>query len=163
MKSENFRDKTRQGKFGEYAVIAKILSQEINVDICVPVFANQKGFDLVVVHQDRFLKVQVKTTELGNDGTNNVQRVNLSRFDILIIVEYRRNDEPCFYILNQRDIDALRNEIENNKKGRKRKKVFPDNNQDEWCNLSLVHKVKGHKKFYTAIENCRGTWDKLLD
>ena len=101
MKSEKSQDKNRQGKFGEHAVIAKILSQEINVDICVPVFANQEGFDLlVVVHQNRFLRIQVKTTELNNVSTNNVQKINLSRFDILIIVEYRGNGEPCFYIMN---------------------------------------------------------------
>ena len=78
-------------------MIAKILSQEINVDICVPVFANQEGFDLVVAHQNRFLRIQVKTTELNNGSTNNVQKINLSRFDILIIVEYRGNGEPCLY------------------------------------------------------------------
>lgn len=100
MKSEKATDKTRQGKFGEYSMIAKILSQEMDVDVCLFIFANQKGFDLVVVHQDSFLRVQVKTTEMNNDSTNNAQKVDLSSFDILIIVECRGNDDPCFYILN---------------------------------------------------------------
>ena len=161
MKSEKSQDKNRQGKFGEHAVIAKILSQEINVDICVPVFANQKGVDLVV-HQDSFLRVQVKTTELNNDSTNNAQKVDLSSFDILIIVECRGNDDPCLYILNQRDIDALRSEIENNKRGRKRKIVSLDNNQVECCKLPLSRMANGSKQFYTTIENCRDAWHKLL-
>lgn len=67
MESEISQNKARQGKFGEYAVIAKILSQEMDVDVCLPIFANQKGFDLVV-HQDSFLRVQVKTTELNKLG-----------------------------------------------------------------------------------------------
>ncbi|NMV23280.1 hypothetical protein HKB23_12825, partial [Vibrio parahaemolyticus] len=58
------------GKYGEHLVLSQLLKLDIEAYLAIK--SNQEDYDItVVLESSRVLRIQVKTTDLHNQNTNN--------------------------------------------------------------------------------------------
>lgn len=94
------------GKYGEHRVLGCLLAHDIEAYQAIKV--NQDDYDItVVVSPIKVVRVQVKSTTLGNSSTNN-QIGKLDReFDFLVVVVV--TDAECrFFVLSKAEALQLK-------------------------------------------------------
>ncbi|TXI93224.1 MAG: hypothetical protein E6Q33_04350 [Neisseriales bacterium] len=103
------------GEYGEVAVYKELLKQ--NYEVYRATDKIQPGWDIVVINDEKIIRIQVKTTILENKSTNNSFVVK-DGYDILILVILSFNDEELskqdnFYIMTEAEINQLKGSREN--------------------------------------------------
>lgn len=98
------------GEYGEIAVYQELLKRDYEVYRATSKI--QKGWDIVVINDEKIIRVQVKTTVLENKSTNNSLDVK-DGYDILILVILSVNDEELskqdnFYIMTKAEVEDLK-------------------------------------------------------
>jgi len=79
------------GKYGEYRVLAKLF--ELKVEAYLAIKSNQDDFDITVITDDcRVVRVQVKTTTLWSESTNNSIAGIEKKYDFVVIVIVDRKE-----------------------------------------------------------------------
>ena len=98
------------GKYGEYRVLAKLF--ELKIEAYLAIKSNQDDFDITVVTRDmKVFRVQVKTTTLWNESTNNAIAGLEKRYDFVAIVILDRK-EIIEVAANSEETDDLKPEHE---------------------------------------------------
>lgn len=112
------------GEIGEHLVVAELLRSNVG-SICLPVNKTQKGWDIIVVtEKNRHIRIQVKTTFLDNNSTNNSFTVE-ENYDFLVIVVFKlSDDETEFFCLKKETVEKIKGSgkkiaISKKKNGRK--------------------------------------------
>ncbi|WEE79508.1 hypothetical protein LZ683_09155 [Comamonas testosteroni] len=110
------------GKYGEHRVLGCLLAHDIEAYQAIKV--NQDDYDItVVVSPTKVVRVQVKSTALGNKSTNN-QIGQLNRnFDFLVVViEFA--GECRFFVLTKHEAQVLKGSSKHFGVSRSRRREF---------------------------------------
>lgn len=88
------------GKYSELLVLTKLLEHDYEAYMAVKV--NQDDYDLtVILEDDRVIRIQVKSTDLNNTGTNNVIYGIDKEYDYLILVVVDQNTKTRIFIMTK--------------------------------------------------------------
>lgn len=94
------------GRFGEYTVLTRLLEADIEAYPAVKV--NQDSYDITAVSKGgRVIRIEVKTTDLFNDSTNNLIGKLARTFDFLAVVIVEGDKVNC-YVLTHAQAIALK-------------------------------------------------------
>lgn len=85
------------GKFGEYLVLSELLKN--NIEAYPAISFNQEDYDITIILDDgQVIRLQVKTTELWNDSTNNPIDGIDKNYDFLIILVIDKKDNNFHFL-----------------------------------------------------------------
>ncbi len=94
------------GKYGEHLVLSQLLKLDIEAYLAIK--SNQEDYDItVVLESSRVLRIQVKTTDLHNQNTNNSISGVEKRYDFLVLVIMDKNTDHLF-IMSREEALALK-------------------------------------------------------
>ena len=95
------------GKYGEYRVLACLLERDTEAYQANNI--NQNDFDLtVVLHSERIVRVQVKSTDLYNKATNNaIDRID-KQYDFLVVVIFVGHGKARFFVMSKEEAMQLK-------------------------------------------------------
>lgn len=100
------------GKYGEYRVLSKLLELEIEGYLAIK--QNQADYDITAIpHRNKVIRIQVKTTFLGNKSTNNLVGTIDRNFDFLVIVVIREADCVDFFVLSKKEALKIKGDSKN--------------------------------------------------
>lgn len=95
------------GKYGEYRVMASLLEREVEVYQAIDM--TQPDFDLTAIMDNKkIVRIQVKTTELCNKGTNNAIDGIDKEYNILVVVIFEGIGNARFFIMTKGEALALK-------------------------------------------------------
>jgi hypothetical protein len=88
------------GKYGEYLVLLNLLKR--NFEAYLAIKANQDDYDItVILNASCVRRIQVKTTEVQNNGTNNVHSGTGKEYDYLILVMVDNGNDRIFVLTKE--------------------------------------------------------------
>jgi len=94
---------TQLGKLGEHLVIVELLKQDI--ETYPSNIKNQEDWNITIILNDLSVKrIQVKTTDLQNNSTNNSLKGTDKNYDFLVIVIQDVN-QFSFLILTKEEVE----------------------------------------------------------
>jgi len=94
---------TQLGKLGEYLVIVELL--KLDIEAYQSNIKNQEDWDITIILNNLSVKrIQVKTTSLQNDSTNNSLKGTNKNYDFLVIV-IQDVDQYSFLILTKDEVN----------------------------------------------------------
>jgi hypothetical protein len=110
------------GKRGEHYVLYQLLSR--NVEAYLATSFNQPDYDITVILDDRHIRrIQVKSTELQNDKTNNSFRIPENGYDYLVINAFE-NLSVSSYIMTREQAETIKGDHRELSVSRKRGGIF---------------------------------------
>lgn len=88
------------GKYGEYRVLACLLERDIEIYQAINI--TQPNFDLTaILNNKKVVRIQVKSTELHNEATNNaIGKIN-KIYDVLVVVIFEDEGSSRFFIMSK--------------------------------------------------------------
>lgn len=95
-------DKNILGAIGEHYILAELLRNGIGAHLSHG--KTQVGWDIIVFVNNEVKKIQVKTTELQNDSTNNSISIKKNGFDFIIFVILDSPNIYDYYVLTRDEI-----------------------------------------------------------
>lgn len=96
------------GKYGEYLTMLNLLQRDIESYLAIK--SNQENYDITVVLNASCVKrVQVKSTNLQNENTNNSISGTEKAYDYLVLVILDQGN-PRSFILTKEEADLERGE-----------------------------------------------------
>ena len=94
------------GSFGEYVTLSELLRRD--VEAYPAISKNQENYDItVIVNSSKVIRLQVKTTELQNQSTNNSIKGTEKTYDFIVLVVID-NGNVKFYIIPKSKVNDLR-------------------------------------------------------
>ncbi|STQ90838.1 hypothetical protein [Iodobacter fluviatilis] len=94
------------GSFGEYVTLSELLRRDI--EAYPAILKNQEDYDItVIVSASKVVRLQVKTTELQNNSTNNSVKGTDKNYDFLVLVVID-NENVKFYVIPKKKVDDIR-------------------------------------------------------
>ncbi|MBD9358188.1 hypothetical protein [Methylomonas albis] len=88
------------GKYSELLVLTKLLEQDFEAYLAIKV--NQDDYDItVILENDRVVRIQVKSTDLNNTGTNNVINGIDKKYDYLILVVVNQVEKTRIFVMTK--------------------------------------------------------------
>ncbi|WP_147424424.1 hypothetical protein [Vogesella indigofera] len=95
------------GKFGEYLTLTRLLENEIEAYPAIKI--NQDSYDITAITKSgKILRIQVKSTLLHNNSTNNTIGSLSRNFDFLVVVVIHGERAADCYILTHAEAQTLR-------------------------------------------------------
>ncbi|KOO01800.1 hypothetical protein AKJ17_18615 [Vibrio nereis] len=129
------------GKFGEHFVLAELLRR--NIESYLAIKSNQENYDITVVLKDLVVKrLQVKSTNLQNDSTNNATDITDKGYDYLVLVVVDVGETKT-YIMTKSEVDHIRDN---------KSKLY----------VSQKSKEKGCYVVRPSFESHLERWDKIV-
>lgn len=97
------KNQTQLGKLGEYLVIVELL--KLDIEAYPSNIKNQEDWDITIILNDLSVKrIQVKTTNLQNNSTNNSLKGTDKNYDFLVIV-IQDIEQYRFLILTKEEVE----------------------------------------------------------
>lgn len=101
------------GKYGEYRVLARLL--EDNIEAYQAIKTNQQDYDITAVLSEKnVVRIQVKSTTLQSDNTNNHVGALNGVFDFLVVVvvdvkdQADQEDVARFFVMTREEAHAAK-------------------------------------------------------
>ena len=93
------------GKFGEYRVLACLLERDIEAYQALDI--TQPDYDITaIISANKIVRIQVKSTDLHNAGTNNaIARID-KNYDFLVVVIFENKSSSRFFIMSKAEAIA---------------------------------------------------------
>ncbi|EGR1514351.1 hypothetical protein D6089_21340 [Vibrio vulnificus] len=90
------------GKYGEYRVLANLL--ELDIEAYQAINLNQPDFDITaILDSGKVVRIQVKSTELHNQATNNpIDRID-KEYHFLVVVIFEGQGIARFFVLSKEE------------------------------------------------------------
>lgn len=133
------------GEIGEQLVVVELLKSGFK-EVYRANSKTQKGWDIVVItEKNKIIRIQVKTTFLDNNSTNNSFTVE-ENYDFLVIVVFKLSDnETEYFCLKKETVEKI--------KGSEKK-------------IAISKKKNGRKSVRDDIRECqviKKDWTKKLE
>lgn len=89
------------GKYGEHLVLSELLKRDIEAYLAIK--SNQDDYDITAIIDNNIVRIQVKTTELENQSTNNsIGNLN-KNYNFLVLVVISKSSTQMF-ILSKEEV-----------------------------------------------------------